>query len=114
MLKFYGISGLGKQIDIKVDTLQYFVNRIRNHDHFMLACDPWPFNINFFFLPERIKRRLHCLNIPTNAQNPILPDDLSVDLAKVTVKLKLLMHESGEMLIPYQVSFFVFFVSYVR
>lgn len=41
--------------------------------------------------------------ISTNELNPILPHNISDELANVTVKLKLLMHEAGEMLIPYQV-----------
>jgi len=102
MMKFYGMSGLGKQVDDKVDSLQYFAQRIREHDSFMLACDPWPFNVNFFFLPKRIRTMLKDLDISTDQSNPVLPDEVSDELSKITVNLKLLMHEAGVMLIPYQ------------
>lgn len=105
MLKFYGVYGLGKQVDSKVDCLDHFVNRVRSHDSFMLACEPWPFNVNFFFLPRRIRLMMKTHDkdaIVGKGDNPILPDKISNELKKVTVKLKLLMHEGGEMLIPYQ------------
>ena len=103
MLKFYGVCGLGKQVDRKVESLQYFAKRVRQHSSFMCACDPWPFNVNFFYLPKRIRKMLDEAGISTNELNPILPHNISDELANVTVKLKLLMHEAGEMLIPYQV-----------
>ena len=33
---------------------------------------------------------------------PTLPDDFSKDIAKVSVELKLRLHEAGEMIIPFQ------------
>jgi len=102
MLKFYGMSALGDQVDKKADALKEFASKIQQHDNFILACEPWPFNVNFFYIPKRIKKMLDLERVPLNINNPILPDYISNELAKITVKLKLLLHEAGEMLIPYQ------------
>lgn len=108
LLKYYGAHGIGRQVDDKVRTLEIWADKLRRHPSFLLACEPWPFNVNFWFLPRRIRRRLRergvvvVSNDDNDNDNPVLPDDISDDLAKITVKLKLLMHEEGEMLIPYQ------------
>jgi len=98
------MSALGDQVDKKADALKEFASKIQQHDNFILACEPWPFNVNFFYIPKRIKKMLDLERVPLNINNPILPDYISNELAKITVKLKLLLHEAGEMLIPYQVS----------
>eukprot|EP00553_Chaetoceros_curvisetus_P004235 CAMPEP_0204628500 /NCGR_PEP_ID=MMETSP0717-20131115/15979_1 /ASSEMBLY_ACC=CAM_ASM_000666 /TAXON_ID=230516 /ORGANISM="Chaetoceros curvisetus" /LENGTH=632 /DNA_ID=CAMNT_0051645129 /DNA_START=46 /DNA_END=1944 /DNA_ORIENTATION=+ len=107
--KFHGPHGIGKSLEEKVDSLQYFVKRVKERRNFMLACDPWPFNVNFFYIPERIRQRLLDIGVDTtNNSNehddvlPEIPHDISEELAKVSVELKLRLHQSGEMLIPYQ------------
>ena len=91
-------------VESKVDILAKFATLIREHESFMLACCPWPFNLNFFYLPIRLRKMLKDHGIDTTSSNPILPDEISRELSKVSVKLKLSLHESGDMLIPYQVS----------
>ena len=102
--KYHGREGLGRRVDQKVDSLQILAQLIQQHDAFMLACEPWPFNVNFFYLPQRIRDALKERKICTdNRQSCLsLPDDISRDLAKVSVELKLRVHESGEMIIPFQ------------
>jgi len=101
--KYHGRQGLGKRVDDKVTSLASLSCLIRQHDAFMLACEPWPFNINFFYLPPRIQQELQVRGIPTNrSQGSSLPSDISRDIAKVSVELKLRLHESGEMMIPFQ------------
>lgn len=100
--KYYGSNGLGKKVEEKVDALKRFAVTVREHESFMLACEPWPFNVNFFYLPKRIRQSLKELGIDSRQCNPSLPDSISTELAKVSVKLKLRLHESGTMLIPFQ------------
>ena len=101
--KYHGRRGLGKRVDGKVTSLNALSSLIQKHDAFMLACKPWPFNINFFYLPLRIRRELHVRGIPTNRlQCNALPSDISKEIAKVSVELKLRLHEAGEMIIPFQ------------
>mmetsp|Transcript_13435 Transcript_13435/g.16300 ORF Transcript_13435/g.16300 Transcript_13435/m.16300 type:complete len:828 (+) Transcript_13435:488-2971(+) len=100
--KYYGPTGIGQMLERKVDSLSLFAQMIRNHDSFMLACKPWLFNVNFFYLPERIRQKLKDSGVDLQSDNPVLSDDISKELATVSVKLKLKLHQSGEMLIPYQ------------
>lgn len=100
--KYYGARGIGDMVDVKVGTLQQLVHRIRENNRFMLACSPWPFNVNFFYLPERIRIQMEQCGIDFSGDNPNIPNDISQDLANVSVKLKLRLHQSGEMLIPFQ------------
>ena len=46
--KYHGRDGLGERVDQKVDSFAVFAQLIQQHDAFMLACEPWPFNVNFF------------------------------------------------------------------
>ena len=57
-----------------------------------------------FYLPPRIRLALKERNISTDRRKSCqaLPDDISKDLAKVSVQLKLRLHEAGEMIIPFQ------------
>ena len=100
--KYYGPRGIGKMLEAKVDALQLLAQRVRESDRFMLACEPWPFNVNFFYLPERFRQRVLECGVDIESDNPEIPHDISRDLADVSVKLKLRLHQSGEMLIPYQ------------
>ena len=100
--KYYGSHGLGQKIESKVDSMALFAQTIREHEHFMLACEPWPFNVNFFYLPKRLRRILDKYNVDINSANPIVPKAIENDLAKISVELKLRLHQSGEMLIPFQ------------
>ncbi len=128
--KYYGRTGLGCRVDQKVDELALFVEEIHRRPSFALACKPWPFNVNFFYFPPRIRRVLEArgviprlsldrdrmaasslLSLPTSQYGEDesiedyiqIPDDIAKDLANVSVVLKLRMHEAGEMIIPYQV-----------
>ena len=40
--------------------------------------------------------------IDVTSENPVLPDEISEELSIVSVELKLKLHQSGEILIPYQ------------
>ena len=102
--KYHGRDGLGHRVDQKVDSLAALAQMIQKDDAFMLACETWPFNVNFFYLPPRIRLVLKERNISTDSRAccPALPDDISKDLAKVSVQLKLRLHEAGEMIIPFQ------------
>lgn len=126
--KYYGRAGLGDRVDQKVDELALFVEEIHKRPSFALACKPWPFNVNFFYFPPRIRRvlelrgviprqslsidrmvELASVSTTMNAEGESredyiqIPDDIAKDLANVSVMLKLRMHEAGEMIIPYQV-----------
>ena len=115
--KYYGRSGLGSRVDQKVDELECFVSEVRKRRNtFALACHPWPFNVNFFYFPPRIRVVLEQRGIlqpvvdcegDTNGHDEEnsfiqIPDDIAKDLAEVSVALKLRLHEAGEMIIPYQ------------
>jgi len=101
MWKYYGIEGLQQRIEYKVDILAKLAERIRQHPSFLLI-DRWPFNINFFYLPKRLRDKLS--GVPLDEMNPKLSKEIYKDLAEISVKLKLRLHQSGEMLIPFQVS----------
>jgi glutamate/tyrosine decarboxylase-like PLP-dependent enzyme len=117
--KYYGKSGLGSRVDQKVDELECFVDEIRKRRNvFALACRPWPFNVNFFYFPPRIREILEQRGVfqsiiddgggkndneDDDEDSYIqIPDDIAQDLAEVSVALKLRLHEAGEMIIPYQ------------
>ncbi|KAL7448677.1 hypothetical protein ACHAWC_000826 [Mediolabrus comicus] len=118
--KYYGRSGLGSRVDQKVDELDCFVAEIRKRRNvFALACRPWPFNVNFFYFPPRIREILEqrgvlqsIIDDDGGGKNDNedddedsyiqIPDDIAQDLAEVSVALKLRLHEAGEMIIPYQ------------
>ena len=103
--KYYGTDGLAKKIEAKVDALAEFSSIIKKHDHFMLACEPWAFYVNFFYLPERMRKILKERNVDIYSDNSLVPEDLSSDLANIHVEIKTRLHESGEMFIPFQVSY---------
>ena len=108
MWKYYGKSGLGERVDQKVDELQLFVDELRGRPSFALACTPWPFNVNFFYFPPRIRAILEARGLVKNDRGDEvvqIPDDVAQDMSNVSVQLKLRLHEAGEMIIPYQVSF---------
>ena len=100
--KYYGTKGIGRMVESKLGALEYMAQKIRKSDRFMLACEPWPFNVNFFYLPPRLRQRMAKCEIDLEGDNPIIPSDISEDLADVSVELKLRLHRSGEMLIPFQ------------
>jgi len=102
MWKYYGQDGLAKMVETKVDSLTLFAKKVKEHDNFMLACEPWPFNVNFFYLPKRIRNILKERNIDIFEDNSVVPDDLASDLGNVHVQLKKLLHKNGKMLIPFQ------------
>lgn len=102
MWKYYGTHGLAKIVEDKVDILRRLVVRLKHHSNFMVACEPWAFNVNFYFLPRRICQRLEELGVNMGNDRPSIPNEISKELAEISVKLKLRLHQSGEMLIPYQ------------
>jgi sulfinoalanine decarboxylase len=103
MWKFYGVDGLAKRMEHKVDTLTLLAEQIQSNDGFMLACRPWAFNVNFYYLTPRMQNELSSRGIDTTtASAPSIPKDLAQELSDVTVALKLKLHSSGDMLIPYQ------------
>lgn len=102
MWKYYGTQGLAEKVEAKVDALAVFAQKIKQHDHFMLACEPCPFNINFFYLSKKMRNILKERNVDINSNSAVVPEDLANDLAHVHVELKRRLHESGEMLIPFQ------------
>lgn len=107
MWKYYGKSGLGERVDQKVDELQLFVDELRGRPSFALACAPWPFNVNFFYFPPRIRAILEARGLVKDdreGEDAVvqIPDDIAQDMSNVSVQLKLRLHEAGEMIIPYQ------------
>ena len=100
--KYYGSEGIGSMVEKKVDSLQLFTQMIRENDSLMFACNPWPLNVNFFYLPDRLRRKLKERGVDMASENPVIPDDISEELAEVSVNLKLKLHQSGEMILPYQ------------
>jgi len=102
MWKYYGSDGLGTMVDSRVDFLSKFTLAIQDHDAFILACEPWPFNVNFFYIPHRLRSMVEINGVDVKSRNPNIPDDVSMELGKVSVQLKLRLQQSGEMLIPYQ------------
>ena len=115
MWKYYGKDGLGARVDQKVDELRLFVKELKKRPSFALACRPWLFNVNFFYFPPRIRDELQSRGIlvhdcdgdelEDNESFVQIPDDIAQDLTNVSVNLKLRLHEAGEMMIPYQVSY---------
>jgi len=102
LLKFHGPDGLGRQLEQKVDVLDYLVKKIKEKNNFLLACDPWPFNVNFFFVPEHLGTKMIQSGVDMDSSNPQIGEHLSKELADVSVRLKLVLHQNGEMMIPYQ------------
>lgn len=100
--KYYGVKGIARKIETKVDALQTFSRAIQANKSFMLACTPWAFNVNFFYLPPRIQKTLEEHGVNMMQENPQISDDISKELSAISVELKLRLHQSGEMMIPYQ------------
>jgi len=46
----------------------------------MLACDLWAFNLNFFFLPKRIRKMMDAAGIPVDGSTYELPDEISEEV----------------------------------
>ena len=93
------------------------MEEVRRRPGFRLACKPWPFNVNFFYLPPRLRVAMEAScggRTDTGALEESagdvdddclyhIPDEISTELAAVSVALKLRLHKAGEMMIPYQV-----------
>jgi glutamate/tyrosine decarboxylase-like PLP-dependent enzyme len=102
MWKYYGTHGLGMMVESRVDFLSKFALAIQSHEAFILACEPWPLNVNFFYVPKRFRPLLRIHGIDTSSRNPTIPDEISSELGHVSVKLKLRLQQSGEIFMPYQ------------
>jgi hypothetical protein len=50
----------------------------------------------------RIRKKLVTAGVNVKSDVPNIPDEISQDLTQISVKLKLALHKSGEMLIPFQ------------
>jgi hypothetical protein len=96
MWKCYGAQGIGQIVEQKVDALKQLSKTLVESNNFMLACAP------FFYLPDRIRQRLVECGVDLESSDPEIPHDISLDLANIHVQLKLRLHQSGEMMIPYQ------------
>jgi hypothetical protein len=53
-------------------------------------------------LPRRIRKNLVAAKINIKSNLPKIPDELAQEFSQISVKLKLLLHKSGEMMIPFQ------------
>lgn len=104
MWKFRGRKGLAARVDRNADNLRLLAKKIRQHDHFMLACDPWPFNVNFLYLPKRVRAMMEEAGIATDGSeaNIVFPDHIAEALSTVAIDLKLRLQEKGLALLPYQ------------
>ena len=82
-------------------------------EHFLLACPQQPFNINFYYLPPRLITPIiscaeECISIQDINKSILegkklpLPRKIVRDLDEVQIKLKLELHKSGLVLLPYQ------------
>ena len=52
-------------MDRNADNIRLFAAKLRKHPSFMLACDPWPYNMNFLFIPKRIRLMIEEAGIRT-------------------------------------------------
>ena len=100
--RYRGRKGLSDRVNSNVDNLKLFAEKIKAHPSFMLACEPWAFNLNFFFIPKRIRKLLSDANIPLDGSTYSIPDEISDEIDKVSVALKLAMQRAGKALVPYQ------------
>ena len=71
----------------KIGALEYMAQKIQKSDQFMLACEPWSFNLNFFYLPLRLSQMMAECKINLEWDNLIILSDISKDLTDVLVEL---------------------------
>ena len=63
----------------------------------MIACKPWPFNLNFFFLPSRVRLLMEAEGVPTDTcSDEPLPPSVAEALNTVAIDLKTAMMKSGK------------------
>jgi hypothetical protein len=73
----------------------------------VLACAPWLFNVNFYYLPAAARTLLAEAGMATDGSTEEskgfeLPDAVGEMLEPVAVDIKLAMQVAGEALVPFQ------------
>ena len=59
---------------------------------FMIAAKPWPFNLNFFFLPKRVRLLMEKEGVSTDTcSDDPLPESIAAALSTVAIDLKTAM-----------------------
>ena len=102
MWKYRGQKGFQSRVDHAAGALDMFAAKIRKNDNFMLACETWPFNLNFFYLPKRFRKMLEDRGIPTDGSVYDLPADISAEINNVAIILKKRLQDAGVAMLPYQ------------
>ena len=102
MWKFRGTQGICRRVEHGADIISAFARAICRHPAFCLACQPCPFNVNFFYLPLPVRKLLQEKGFSTDGSTFQMPAEASEALSTVAIDLKLRLQEKGEMLIPYQ------------
>lgn len=104
MWKFRGRKGIAKRVDSAVVNIDLLAQKIKAHPNFMLACSPWPFNVNFLYLPKRIREMMADANIKTDQSEAevIFPAHIADAISTVAIKLKMRLQEKGLTMLPYQ------------
>ncbi len=102
LLRFRGLDGINNRVNHYNDCIMELADRVRKHPNFMLGCDPWPFNVNFYYLPKRIRSMLEAAGVKTDGSTFSIPDEISAELDKVSVALKIRMQKAGKALVPFQ------------
>ncbi|GMI03903.1 hypothetical protein TrLO_g6683 [Triparma laevis f. longispina] len=103
MWRFRGTSGIANRVNGLADATKLFVDKIQEHPSFMLACKPWPFNMNFFFIPKRIRLTMEKEGIATDqSSNLPLPENIAKELDTVAIDLKTKLMKAGKAMIPFQ------------
>jgi glutamate/tyrosine decarboxylase-like PLP-dependent enzyme len=103
LYKYHGRHGLAKRVEETADSiLKIVVPTLQSHPNFLLACTPWPFNVNFYYIHSRLLPTFQAIDTNDTHNSPQISACLSDELTKVSVTLKLRLHEAGEVIIPFQ------------
>ena len=106
---------LGQRVDHSAFLVQTFIELItssRPRDNILLACPPQPFNLNFYYIPDRLVPRItqftnskgiNDLNAKIlNGEFIMYSKSIARDIDEIQIQLKLKLHAAGEVLLPYQ------------
>ena len=107
MLRFRGLDGIAARVDRSAELVAALAAKVRQRPGFVLACKPWAFNCNFYWLPRKARALLRASGMATDgsteaARGFALPAEVGAELRHVAVRLKLAMHKAGDILIPFQ------------